>query len=125
MEEGGTKRKAAFVTTIRAPPHLWISLRFLPPPLAQPALRWKVRLNVDIGEKVQQQAAGAERQLSSERIKKLMLSPRLDTLHFSRMKWSVDIDIQVTSPASFLGGTSRKKTKATFSGHFSLCRWLS
>ena len=86
MEEGGTKRKAAFVTTIRAPHHLWISLRFLPPPLAQSALRWKVRLNVDIGEKVQQQAAGPERQLSSERIKKLMLSPRLDTLHFSRMK---------------------------------------
>ena len=59
MEEGGTKIKAAFLKAIRAPLHLWISLMFLPPPLAQPALRWKVRLNADIGEKVQQQSGGA------------------------------------------------------------------
>ena len=59
MEEGGTKRKAAFVTAMRAPPHLWISLDNLPPPLAQPASRWKVRINADVGKEVQQQAGGA------------------------------------------------------------------
>ena len=59
MEEGGMKRKAAFVTAIRAPPHLRISLETLPPPLAQPALRWKVRLNADVGKETQQQVGGA------------------------------------------------------------------
>ena len=59
MEEGGTKRKAAFVTAIRAPPHLSISLEALPYPLAQPASQWKVRLNADVGKEVQQEAGGA------------------------------------------------------------------
>ena len=60
MEEGGTKRKAAFVTAIRAPPHLSISLETLPHPLAQPASRWKVRLIADVGKEVQQQAVRAD-----------------------------------------------------------------
>ena len=59
MEEEGAKRKAAFVLAIRAPPHLSISLETLPYPLAQPASRWKVRLNADAWKEAQQQAGGA------------------------------------------------------------------
>ena len=110
MEEGGTKRKAAFLTAIRAPPHLSISLETLPHPLAQPASRWKVRLNADVGKEVQQQAGGV--QLSSERIKKLMRSLRLGTLYFSRTTCPVDIEslVQAHCWAIFEGRRQRRRS---------------